>query len=579
MASVTNEPLGPGPSGRLVQVVDYDATRDVYYSPVDLDDPSVMLQGGLAPDEADPRFHQQMVYAVAMGVLERFEQALGRPFKWRGDDRLRIYPHAFERRNACFDPSLDPEGGIGGLLFGYFTADKANPGPNIPGQLVFTCLSHTVIAHETTHAVLHRLRPGFESPTNPDVFGFHEGLADIVAMLLPFTYQDIVRQEIASSRGRLSDGTYLLELAQQFGFAQGDDKALRTALTTPDPGALDKTKAPHRRGQILASAVISSFLRSYESESRAAIRLATSGSGVLAPGALHPDLVASLAGTASRIAERTLDMCIRAIDYLPPVDVTFSDYLRAIVTADADLHPDDSQGSRANIIESFRERGIYPKGSVSLAEGAVRIPKVEPDLCERIDVNSVFLLDAVQEFEVRSPANPRQLSPATGNTEFEGPADTDIMREVAISLQVWASKKHPREVFGFADDVPIQAKGFHFSQRRDSAGYVRTILTIQFLQTEKKPTAAELKRARAEGRRMPIGGLRRRGGATVVADSTGQVLYIVAKPYPAVGSSAAAAIEMHLGEFEFHNPQLAWTDEPQPIEKNFTLRGLDDQRF
>ena len=44
-------------------------------------------------------------------------------------------------------------------------------------------------------------------------------------------------------------------------------------------------------------------------------------------------------------------------------------------------------------------------------------------------------------------------------------------------------------------------------------------------------------------------------------------------------TSAADAIQMHLDEFEFHNPQLAWTDEPQPIAKNFTLRGLDDQRF
>ena len=34
-------------------------------------------------------------------------------------------------------------------------------------------------------------------------------------------------------------------------------------------------------------------------------------------------------------------MCIRAFQYLPPVDVTFGDFLRSAVTADRDLFPAD----------------------------------------------------------------------------------------------------------------------------------------------------------------------------------------------------------------------------------------------
>ena len=41
-----------------------------------------------------------------------------------------------------------------------------------------------------------------------------------------------------------------------------------------------------------------------------------------------------IAAEAAATAQSTLTMCIRAFDYLPPVDVTFGDFLRALVTAD-----------------------------------------------------------------------------------------------------------------------------------------------------------------------------------------------------------------------------------------------------
>ena len=40
------------------------------------------------------------------------------------------------------------------------------------------------------------------------------------------------------------------------------------------------------------------------------------------------------------MAERLLTICIRALDYCPPTDITFGEYLRALVTADYDLKPD-----------------------------------------------------------------------------------------------------------------------------------------------------------------------------------------------------------------------------------------------
>src|SRR6266567_5861699 len=81
--AVPYENLQPGPIGSCIAVIDYDASNQCYYEPVNLDHPSVIMSGGLEPSESDPRFHQQMVYAVACETIRRFEFALGRPMKWR----------------------------------------------------------------------------------------------------------------------------------------------------------------------------------------------------------------------------------------------------------------------------------------------------------------------------------------------------------------------------------------------------------------------------------------------------------------------------------------------------------------
>jgi hypothetical protein len=61
----------------------------------------------------------------------------------------------------------------------------------------------------------------------------------------------------------------------------------------------------------------------------------------------------------ARISD-TRRMCIRALDLCPPVDITLGEYLRALITADSQLVPDDTRGYRTAIVSAFRDRGIYP---------------------------------------------------------------------------------------------------------------------------------------------------------------------------------------------------------------------------
>jgi hypothetical protein len=81
---------------------------------------------------------------------------------------------------------------------------------------------------------------------------------------------------------------------------------------------------------------------------------------VLPEGSISRDHVHRLATEASEIAEHLLHVCIRALDYCPPHDIGFGDYLRALITADLDIAPEDESGYRLALIEAFRARGIFP---------------------------------------------------------------------------------------------------------------------------------------------------------------------------------------------------------------------------
>lgn len=393
------EVLEPGPIGEYVEVVDHDPPSACFYAPVDLDHASILAQNGLPPSEGNPQFHQQMVYAVTMTTIDRFERALGRKAFWTdrfsreeklsAEDcyvqRLRIYPHALRTANAYYSRNK------GSLLFGYFPATEDRHSGQYPGGMVFTCLSHDVIAHETTHALLDGFHEYFMEATNPDVLAFHEAFADIVALFQHFTFPDVLAHQIAKTRGDLSSENLLAQLAAQFGHARGTHGALRDAIGrydpeqkkwvkhVPDPTALDHTLQVHARGAILVAAVFDAFLSIYRSRTRDLLRLASGGTGVLPRGELHPDLVNRLAREAATTASHVLNMCIRALDYCPPVDLTFGEYLRALITADIDLMPEDKHGYRVAFIEAFRRRGIYPRNVRTLSEDSLRWAKPGED--------------------------------------------------------------------------------------------------------------------------------------------------------------------------------------------------------
>jgi hypothetical protein len=388
-----NEALRPGPVGEYLEVVDVDPASNRVYPPVDLNAKVLLAQDGWPPSEGNPQFHQQMVYAVAMTTIRHFEQALGRRALWaphfartvdahgveqidaQDVPRLRLYPHAFRGQNAYYSPDKKA------LLFGYFQSPR--DGENTaPGSMVFSCLSSDIIAHEMSHALLDGLHRRFQIASNPDVPAFHEGFADIVALFQHFTVTELVRFEIARARGNFSALTLLGGLAKQFGEGSGKRSGPLRNYTDPATATMryQDTLEAHDRGSILVFAVYEAFLNIVNRRIGDLLRIATDGKGILPEGALLPDLVERLTAETCKTARHVLRICIRALDYAPPVDITFGEYLRALITADADLVPDDGLGYRTAFMEAFRNRGIVPLdmrtiSEESLAWGTVDEPR------------------------------------------------------------------------------------------------------------------------------------------------------------------------------------------------------------
>ena len=354
------EHLEPGPRGARFHVVDYDTADGTLRTPVRLDLETTDRFVGAANETlcGDPGFRAQNLYAIAARTLSAFESALGRRLCWAfGGHQLYLVPHAFAEANAYYSPE------DGAIYFGYVPAAGRR-------AEVLTALSHTIIAHETTHAIVDGLRPHFAEPGLPDQPAFHEALADIVALLSVFSLRRVIEPLLgdANARGRLTPrqitrdalaSTALFAVAIQLGEAE-HGTALRRSVTL-EPSATWKDKQefvePHRRAEVLVAAVMQTLLTMW-TRRLAAI---TSREGADR---------ARVAEEGATAAAHLLRMMTRGVDYLPPVELEFEDVLDSVLKADEVVAPDDEHDYRLALLEAFGRFGIQrPAGrSVDLSK-------------------------------------------------------------------------------------------------------------------------------------------------------------------------------------------------------------------
>jgi hypothetical protein len=467
--AIPREDLREGPWGHRVHVVDYDASLDRYRRPKPPpadDDP----YEGKDPDRliADPEFHGWNCYAIVMSTLARFEFALGRRIQWSfGGHQLKVAPHAFADANAFYSRQDES------ILFGYFQGYR---------DTVFTCLSHDVISHETTHALLDGLRERYMDPSAPDQAAFHEGFADVVALLSVFAMPGVVERIVDLGAARPSEGRKppqririrdlskerlfagLLALGEEMGSElQGvRGGALRSSgLIPPSPKwyATDpEFRESHRRGEILVAAVLHAFVDAWHHR----LRGLGDETGLRdAAKTLDRERVVE---EGAALADTLGTTAIRALDYAPTVHLTFGDYLSALLTGDQEVRPNDAKYDlRGRLRDSFDSYGIAPRGTG--ADGAwARAPEGldyagihlaslqrDPDEVFRFlwDNRDALALDQTSYTEVQSVRPCTRIDPDDGFTLHETVAEYVQIRRLRASelgrVKVAAPKGMPAD--------------------------------------------------------------------------------------------------------------------------------------
>jgi hypothetical protein len=175
-------------------------------------------------------FDTVQAFAVARMTLTMAQRALASaglasilPWQWNSAtnaEPLNVYSHGLPDTMNAFYSRNDKS-----VKFG----DFVKPGSN-PAQRIFTCRSLDIVAHETGHAILDALKPGWITFGNlPQTGGLHESFGDLTAIFLTLSQLDEVEAVIAQTKSNLHDKTFLSDLAEEFGLALGRPNGLRNA--------------------------------------------------------------------------------------------------------------------------------------------------------------------------------------------------------------------------------------------------------------------------------------------------------------------------------------------------------------
>jgi hypothetical protein len=310
----------------------------------------------IVPDETNAAvmeaFDAVHTFSIVRMTLTMMQRALGGaalPWQWNTPgnvDPVSVYPHAGVTMNAYYSR------GDKALKFFYFTP----PGTPTP-PLTYTCRSLDIVSHETGHAILDGLKPGWLLSGNPpQTGGLHESFGDLMALFTTLSQLDQVDAVIAQTKANLHDTTFLSALAEQFGNALGRTSGLRNAdnnLKLSEVGT-----EVHAISQVFTGGIYDTLADWFRLDRDVA----------------HRDDAVTLHDTAQYL----LSVLLRAIQAAPATAATFADVvnqMRTIVVADG-----KPASFRASLTTNFSFREVVSATSMNLDEGTTDSPGDLPAL-------------------------------------------------------------------------------------------------------------------------------------------------------------------------------------------------------
>ena len=366
-----DEDFSDGPACRRVAVQDLDPATGkkrpkVPFMPPSGDRKLGRYQVANEKEIYSADFMAVSVFGTVLRTIHMFEEedTLGRRVTWAfNKPQLLIIPRAGEKANASYSRETRS---LSFYYFGY---------PGEPAHKVYTALSRDIVCHETGHAILDGIAPHLLYAKAPQTFALHESVADLVAVVMSFRSGQLREAILKETKGSIDDVSAFSSIGEEFGQVRFNLDCLRDLRS---PSRIDDVSPGdgYALSQVLSAALYKMIIGMHK---RWWQKLSGEGAA----------LDYSLSGKALAIAaEHFKRMIFRALDYLPPAEVSFADYGRAIIAADQASHPDDKE-EREFIRQEFFERGIVTSPEKLNVETDLEHPVVK-----ELDLEAVMRDDA-----------------------------------------------------------------------------------------------------------------------------------------------------------------------------------------
>jgi hypothetical protein len=331
-------------------------------------------QGDFIFPVGSPELDCSHTFAIVRDTLTMYQRVRGGaaiPWAWNtggNTDPLAAYPRAGVTANAYYSRAQRA------LKFFYFTPTGAS-------TPTYTCRSLDIVAHETGHAILDGLKPGWLAGGNPpQTGGLHEAFGDLTAIFLALSQLDQVEAAIALTKANLHDKNFLAALAEQFGSALGLPQGLRNADN--DLKLSQVTNEVHAISQVFTGGIYD-FLAdvfAFEKNKQAAVK----------------DPARVLLEVGAHVAK----LLIKAIEAAPATGATYADVVNQMLVASKNLNDPPVYRTYLRNRFTYREVVVSPTPLLALTQG--KMSYEDPNFTEGGDL---LKLEAFHHDSDHAPQN------------------------------------------------------------------------------------------------------------------------------------------------------------------------------
>ncbi|WP_282156644.1 hypothetical protein [Vibrio diabolicus] len=292
------EPISEGPNSKLIRIIGLPVVQ-----PDQFGNYVPEVHGNIDAFDAVHTF--AAVWRVDNMLRRAFRAADENvPSGWQwGDSPLEVHPHFSQRSGAWYRRRSKR------IEFNYFSYEA---------KVIYTCRSYDIVAHETAHAVLDAMKPGWYpgSSSLKQTLAIHESFADLAAVFALLDQPTVCTDIIASCRGDLHAKTFLSLFAEQYGATKRPLQGyMRNADNDLRLGDVDRSRR-YELSKVLTGAIYDIFVDVFE---------------------LHiSDPYCNFAATLNRVGELVLHRLVDAIIKAPESNATFKDVAEIMISNEQD---------------------------------------------------------------------------------------------------------------------------------------------------------------------------------------------------------------------------------------------------